>query len=100
MHDICVNSRKNRDTPEIIASVAWDDEDPLPALGLAEANANARLIAAAPELLAALKELLDSQLELMPPFESGKDAQEAWLDRRAKARNDAAFIIAKAENRS
>lgn len=62
-----------------------------------EANANARLIAAAPELFAALKELLASQAATYPPFEAGKTAQDAWADRRAKARNDAAAVIAKVE---
>jgi len=55
------------------------------------------VLAAAREMLEALKELLASELTLMPPFEAGKDAQDAWVDRRAKARNDAAFIIAKVE---
>lgn len=61
---------------------------------------DAHLIAAAPDLLEALKELLASQLAIMPPFEAGKDAQNAWSDRRAKARNDAAAVIAKAEGQS
>jgi hypothetical protein len=63
-------------------------------------EADSHLIGAAPDLLAALKELLASELTLMPPYEAGKAAQDAWADRRAKARNDAAFVIAKAEGRS
>lgn len=59
-------------------------------------KADALLIAAAPELLEALKELLASQLAVMPPFEAGAAAQDAWSDRRAKARNDAAWAVAKA----
>lgn len=60
-------------------------------------RANARLIAAAPEMLAALKELLSAELTPMPVYEAGKEAQNAWADRRAKARNDATYVIAKAE---
>ena len=58
-HDICGPDRPGEGSPNLLASVAYDDDDPLPHLSLAEANANARLIAAAPELLAALKELGD-----------------------------------------
>lgn len=68
--------------------------------GLETAEANARLIAAAPGLLAALKELLASEMSIMPPFEAGKDAQDAWADRMAKARNDAAAVINRTEGRS
>lgn len=63
-------------------------------------EADGRLIAAAPDLLEALKELLASQLAAMPPFEAGAAAQDAWSDRRAKARNDAVAVIAKAEGQS
>lgn len=42
----------------------------------------------------ALRELLETTLSEMPPHEAGKDAQDAWADRRAKARNDAAAIDA------
>lgn len=51
-HDICGPDRPGEGSPNLLASVAYDDDDPLPHLSLAEANANARLIAAAPDLLA------------------------------------------------
>lgn len=60
-----------------------------------EKEANARLIAAAPDLLDALRELLAAWMTSMPPYEAGKEAQDAWADRRAAARNNAAFLIAK-----
>ncbi len=41
----------------------------------------------------ALKELLSSGLSEMPPYEAGKEAQDAWADRRAAARNKATSII-------
>jgi hypothetical protein len=41
-----------------------------------------------------LRELLETTLSQMPPHEAGKDAQDTWADRRAKARNDAAAIDA------
>ncbi len=44
----------------MIATVFCDLLDPHPAIGLTEANANARLIAAAPDLLAALRECADT----------------------------------------
>lgn len=59
--------------------------------------ANIRLIAAAPDLLAACKELIASWLATYPSYEDGKAAQDAWSDRRAKARNDAEAAILKAE---
>ena len=43
-------------------------------------------------LRAALAELLAAESTPMPPYEAGKDAQDAWGDRRAKARNDAAAL--------
>jgi hypothetical protein len=46
------------------------------------------------ELEAALRELLDSQETLIPPFEAGIAAQNAWADRQAKARNDAVYLLA------
>lgn len=61
-----------------------------------EVEANATLMAAAPELLEALKELLAAELAIFPSAEAGKEAQDAWADRRAAARNNAAFVIAKA----
>jgi hypothetical protein len=47
------------------------------------------------ELLEALKALLASDLSIIPPFNAGREAQDAWADMRAKARNDAAEVIAK-----
>jgi hypothetical protein len=65
--------------------------------GLHGSQEDKRLIAVAPELLAALEELLAAHLETFPQFEAGKEAQDAWSDRRAAARNSASFIIAKAK---
>ena len=42
----------------------------------------------------ALRELLETTLSQIPPYEAGRDAQDAWADRCAKARNDAAAINA------
>ena len=47
--------------------------------------------------LAIMHELLETTLSEMPSFDRGKEAQEAWADRRAKARNDAAAFLAVAE---
>jgi hypothetical protein len=44
--------------------------------------------------LAALRELLDTTYSEMPSFEQGSEAQNAWADRRAKARNNAAALLA------
>lgn len=41
-----------------------------------------------------LKELLDAETTHFPTYEDGREAQEAWADRRAKARNDADFLLA------
>ena len=57
-HDICGPDRPGEGSPNLLASVAYDFDDPLPHLALEEANANARLIAAAPDLLAALTRLV------------------------------------------
>jgi hypothetical protein len=61
-----------------------------------EYYAKLKLEAAAPELLEALRELLAAELAMFPAFEAGKEAQDAWADRRAAARNNASFVIAKA----
>lgn len=42
---------------------------------------------------AALRELLTSELTQIPPYEDGKEAQEAWAYRRAAALNDAEAAI-------
>lgn len=57
-HEICAEPTTESGNPNVIATVFCDLLDPHPAIGLTEANANARLIAAAPELLAALQDML------------------------------------------
>lgn len=57
-HEICAEPTAESGNPNVIATVFCDLLDPHPAIGLTEANANARLIAAAPDLLAALRELV------------------------------------------
>lgn len=64
--------------------------------GSMPADANARLIAAAPELLEALAELLAAEEAVFPPFEAGAEAQDAWAIRQTNARYAAAQAIAKA----
>jgi hypothetical protein len=59
----------------------------------ARMQANAKLIAAAPELKDALVELLAAQYAQFPPAEAGQEAQNAWADRRAAARNNATALI-------
>lgn len=59
-----------------------------------EAHANARLIAAAPALLAALTALLKTIRSEMPPFEAGREAQVNWAEERATARKNAESAIA------
>jgi len=56
-------------------------------------HANAKLIAAAPELLLALRELLSSHLAMMHSREAGAEAQNEWSDRRSLARIKAAALI-------
>jgi len=98
-HDICGPDRPGEGSPNLLASVAYDDDDPLPHLSLAEANANARLIAAAPDLLAALKELGD--------WVAGglQASDEAWPDARCLQHTEeiaarARAAVDKAEGRS
>lgn len=62
-------------------------------------EANARLIAASPQLLAALRELLAAFLAEYPAFEAGKEAQDAWSNRRAVASDNARAAIAAAEGK-
>lgn len=59
-------------------------------------EARARLIAVGPALLEALVELLAAELIPMPSNEAGREAQDAWADRRAAARNNARAAIARA----
>jgi len=59
-HEICAEPTAKSGSPNVIATVFCDLLDPHPAIGLTEANANARLIAAAPDLLAALRECADT----------------------------------------
>lgn len=65
------------------------------AVGL-RARADAALCAAAPELLDALRELLEAHRSKYPAFEFGVDAQNAWVERTTAARNTAELVIAKA----
>ena len=61
LHDICLGYQvADMGNPVVIASVSFDDETlRYPKIDLEQANANARLIAAAPELLEAAKEALE-----------------------------------------
>lgn len=59
LHDICMtNPPPAEGSPVVLASVEYD-EDRGTCPTLAEANANARLIAAAPDLLAAAMQLIE-----------------------------------------
>jgi len=51
------------------------------------------------ELLAALKEFLESELTPFPSAEEGREAQDKWADSKAAARNNASFLIAKVESK-
>lgn len=57
-----------------------------------------RAVNAHDELLSALIELLTAHTILFPSEEAGKEAQDAWADRREKARETAYAAIAKAES--
>jgi len=46
------------------------------------------------EALEALRELLETCISAMPSAEHGKEAQDAWADRRAVARKNASAILA------
>jgi hypothetical protein len=61
-----------------------------------EVEANARLIAASPELLEALRELHEAESARFPPAEAGQDAQTAWATRIDVAHALAAAAIRKA----
>jgi hypothetical protein len=53
-HDICVDYQiPNAGNPVPVASVYWDDDDDGYPITLKQANANAKLIAAAPDMLEA-----------------------------------------------
>ena len=45
------------------------------------------------EMASALRELLAASMALMPAFEEGAEAQNAWADRRAAARNNAVALL-------
>jgi hypothetical protein len=45
------------------------------------------------KLREALAELLAAELSQMPPGDDGIEAQNAWADRRAAARNSAAMLL-------
>ena len=55
----------------------------------------AALTADRDRLREALGELLSAEMMPMPPYEAGKEAQDAWADRRAAARNEARAALAK-----
>lgn len=46
------------------------------------------------EVMAALVELLEAESATYPPFEAGREAQDAWSNRRAAARDAARNLIA------
>ena len=58
-------------------------------------EANAALIADAPELLEALEKCLDAFDAEYPPFEAGIRAQNDWSLRKHNAREQARTLIAK-----
>lgn len=53
----------------------------------------AELEAALAEARRVTKELMESYLSQMPSFESGKQAQDEWADRRAQAIKDASWLL-------
>jgi hypothetical protein len=54
------------------------------------------LVKTSSDLLEALQELLEAETNMMPSYEAGKDAQDAWAARIQAARNNARAVIAKA----
>jgi hypothetical protein len=86
-HDICLGyDVPGAGSPYLLASVFDDENDPPPALvDAVQANANARLIAASPDLYEACRALLDAVRQ------DNRGLAEAW--------NKAVAALAKAEGR-
>ena len=53
----------------------------------------ARLAGVWPDIDYALRELLESHQTPIPPYEAGRAAQDAWADRKAKARINASALL-------
>jgi hypothetical protein len=89
--ELAIDANVNGTTVHIalVHGVATDDET----------QANAALIVTAPKTLAALRELLAAFLAEYPAYEAGQEAQNAWSNRRAAARDNARAAIAAAEGR-
>ncbi len=78
LHDICLGYKiPGAGHPNLLATVFFDeDNDPSPVVSLRQANANAKLIAASPELLAACQAILAwADRECMP---QGGKADGPW----------------------
>jgi hypothetical protein len=74
-------------------AVSWTDYECLADLALQLERELARVTEELEGLMGVIRELLDSSAAQMPPFEAVKEAQDAWADRRAQARNAAHFAI-------